>query len=71
MQNSRLQDVIHVEYQVINMQVHNIVIINMRNPPDCPTEKFINPLSELNKTNHNQKSNTKYHIYTRPELSNY
>ena len=29
------------------MQKRNIVIINVYRPPDCPTEKFINSLSEL------------------------
>ena len=29
------------------MQKRNVVIINVYSPPDCPTEKFINPLSEL------------------------
>ena len=35
----------YVEYQLIHM--HNIVIINVYRPPDCPTEKFTSPLNEL------------------------
>ena len=30
----------YVEYQLIHMQKHNIVIINVYRPPDCPTEKL-------------------------------
>ena len=29
------------------MQKRNIVIINVHRPPDRPSEKFINPFSEL------------------------
>ena len=42
----------------------------MYRPPDCPTEKFSSPKWIKNKTNRNRKSNAKYHIYRRPELSN-
>ena len=37
----------YVEYQLIHMKKRNIVIINVYCSPDCPTEKFISPLSEL------------------------
>ena len=37
----------YVEYQLILMQKRNIVIINVHRPPDRPSEKFINPFSEL------------------------
>ena len=54
------------------MHKWNIVIINVYRPPDYPAEKFISPLSEKkNKTKINRKSKAKYHIYRRPELSNY
>ena len=38
---------LYVEYQVINMQKRNIVIINVFCPPDCITEIFTSPLNEL------------------------
>ena len=37
----------YVEYQLIHMKKRNIVIINVYRPPNCPTEKFSNPLNEL------------------------
>ena len=46
MQNSRLQNLTHVEYQLIHMKKRNI-IINVYRPPDCPIEKFSSPLNEL------------------------
>ena len=47
MQNSRLQNLTHVEYQLIHMKKRNIVINNVYRPPDCPTEKFSSPVNEL------------------------
>ena len=37
----------YVQYQLIHLQKYIIVIITLYCPPDCLTEKFINPFSEL------------------------
>ena len=60
----------YVEYQLIHMKKRNIALL-MCSVLQTAQQNNLEGLEWIkNKTNRNRKSNAKYHIYWRPELSN-